>query len=149
MISRFAYEPNAYFTVEAAIVFPIVLSTVLFVIYTMFFQYDRCLLEQDIGVIALRGAAMQINDKEILADEIEEQAVQINYNKYLIWENGEMSLKLEGYKLCIMGNGQISHPFNSFEMGGYKLWRAETSFKNDRVNPISFIRICRKLTGGN
>ena len=77
MISRFDYEPTAYFTVEAAMVFPIVLSTVLFIIYTMFFQYDRCLLEQDIGVIALRGAAMQINDKEILADEIEEQAVQI------------------------------------------------------------------------
>ena len=34
-------ERNAYFTVEAALVLPLVTGAILFVIYTMLFQYDR------------------------------------------------------------------------------------------------------------
>lgn len=49
-------KKNAYFTVEAALVLPIVIAALLFVIYMMLFQYDRCLLEQDMGAIALWGS---------------------------------------------------------------------------------------------
>ena len=42
-------ESDAYFTVEAAILYPIILSVILLMTYLLLFQYDRCLLEQDIG----------------------------------------------------------------------------------------------------
>ena len=43
-------EQNAYFTVEAALIIPLVLGILVFLIFIMFYQYDRCLLEQDIGI---------------------------------------------------------------------------------------------------
>ena len=47
---------RAYFTVEAAVLYPVVLGVVLLMMYLLFFQYDRCLLEQDMGRAAgLRG----------------------------------------------------------------------------------------------
>ena len=38
---------SAYMTVEAALIIPIVMGSILFVVYMMLFQYNRCLLEQD------------------------------------------------------------------------------------------------------
>ena len=40
---------KAYFTVEAAVLYPIVLGVIVLMTYLLFFQYDRCLLEQDMG----------------------------------------------------------------------------------------------------
>ena len=60
-------ERNAYFTVEAALVLPLVTGAILFVIYTMLFQYDRCLLEQDIGALALWGSLAEASDTAQLA----------------------------------------------------------------------------------
>ena len=50
---------DGFFTVEAAMVLSITLSAILLIIYLLFFQYNRCLMEQDMGTLALRGAVMQ------------------------------------------------------------------------------------------
>lgn len=34
---------KAYFTVEAAVLYPIVLGVIVLMTYLLFFQYDRCL----------------------------------------------------------------------------------------------------------
>ena len=46
---------KAYFTVEAAVLYPIVLGVIVLMTYLLFFQYDRCLLEQDMGRAAVRS----------------------------------------------------------------------------------------------
>jgi len=61
---------NAYFTVEAALVLPVVIGAILFVIYMMLFQYDRCLLEQDIGGIALWGSIVEASDTAELEQKV-------------------------------------------------------------------------------
>lgn len=48
---------RAYFTVEAAVLYPVVLGVVLLMMYLLFFQYDRCLLEQDMGEPQSEAAA--------------------------------------------------------------------------------------------
>ena len=63
-------DRNAYFTVEAALVLPVVIGAILFVIYMMLFQYDRCLLEQDIGGIALWGSIVEASDTAELEQKV-------------------------------------------------------------------------------
>lgn len=46
-------KTDAYFTVEAAFLIPVVLCLFAFVIYLAFFMYDRCLLTQDSYQMAL------------------------------------------------------------------------------------------------
>lgn len=48
---------KAYFTVEAAVLYPIVLGVIVLMTYLLFFQYDRCLLEQDMGRAAVRSGS--------------------------------------------------------------------------------------------
>ena len=37
---------GAFFTVEAAILYPLVLAVIVLMVYLLFFQYDRCLLDR-------------------------------------------------------------------------------------------------------
>ena len=39
-------ESDAYFTVEAAILYPIILSVILLMTYLLLFQYDRCVCQR-------------------------------------------------------------------------------------------------------
>lgn len=47
-------EAEAYFTVEAALVIPIVLGIFVMILYLSFYLYDRCLLSQDCYVLSYR-----------------------------------------------------------------------------------------------
>ena len=47
-------ETEAYFTVEAALVVPIVLGIFVMIIYLSFYLYDRCVLAQDCYVLSYR-----------------------------------------------------------------------------------------------
>ena len=72
---------RGYFTVEAALVMPVVLLGIALVMYLLIFQYDRCLLEQDTGVLALRGSAIQVEDSRERIRWLEQQAVQQDEQK--------------------------------------------------------------------
>ena len=86
---------NAYFTVEAAMVMPIVLWVVLFVIYLLFFQYNRCLTDQDVGVLVLRGSILQEESPKERIKKIRGYAEQIYDDKYIAWDSGEIGLRIE------------------------------------------------------
>ena len=65
---------GGYFSVEAALVFPLVMGTILLLIYLGFYQYDRCMLEFDMGTIALRGCSCDEQDRTMVLDEMERSA---------------------------------------------------------------------------
>lgn len=51
---------NGYFTVEAALIFPMALLFTVMMIFLAFYSYDRCVLEQSAYEAALRGASNHI-----------------------------------------------------------------------------------------
>ena len=47
---------EAYFTVEASLVMPVVIGSVIFVICFLLYWYNRCLMEQDLSVMAVKAS---------------------------------------------------------------------------------------------
>lgn len=47
-------EADAYFTVEAAVIIPVVLGIFVMIMYLSFYLYDRCVLAQDCYVLSYR-----------------------------------------------------------------------------------------------
>ena len=47
-------EAEAYFTVEAALIVPVVVCIFVMIIYLSFYLYDRCVLTQDCYVLSYR-----------------------------------------------------------------------------------------------
>lgn len=132
---------KAYLTVEAAMVVPVVIGTIVFLIYMMFYQYNRCLLEQDVGVLAVRSVTMQEKDKTALAVKLKGEATMLDGEKYLAWEMGEVDISMKGTTTHIsrMGGLVLTHG---------NLWKAQAECESEQIGPTFLIRSCRKIMGG-
>lgn len=135
-------EADAYFTVEAAILYPIILSVILLMTYLLLFQYDRCLLEQDIGKATVFSGSKWTLTKEQLNEYMQKKAVQSEEEKYIAWESEDPLWKLEKNDIIIEKAGRLRYPFAG--MGTEeKFWSAKASFKAERISPVFWLRRSR------
>ena len=134
-------------TLEATCLMPIILFCLLFIIYMGFWEYDKCLVEQDIFSAMLRGSnAVDISNEELnqyLAGNVFAE------NKYLYLgavqeeisvSKEEMTFQWKGAVKTILNNNQMLSGVNAFTLQG--------SYQVQRYDPISFIRNCRKVEHG-
>ena len=129
-------KENAYFTVEAALVFPTALGTVLFIVYMLLFQYDRCLMEQDLGALALWGSRVEAEDSEELQNLIQKR----------IREMLALDVKLEHGRFAAAGKGQLAVPFPDMKFWNRdNVWGAEAHYSFWRISSVDFVRLCNKV----
>lgn len=141
---------RAYFTVEAAMVIALVMSVIVTLVYIMLFQYNRCLLEQDIGTLALKGCTIQTEGKNQLIQELKKYESQIYWDKYIAWEHDEATIELKQDRIIVEQSGSLIVPFA--EEGSFSqesVWGIKAGYENRYISPVSFIRRYNKLTGGN
>lgn len=138
-------KENAYMTVEAALLFPMVMGAILFVVYTMLFQYDRCLLEQDLGAMALWGSSVEASGTAALQGQVQERMAALYRDKYAAWKFTALDASLEQNRFLAKGSGQLSFPvpgLNFWSSGN--VWAAGAEYGYSRLSPVTFIRTCRK-----
>ena len=137
-----------YFSVEAALVFPMVMGTVLLLIYMAFYQYDRCMLEFDVALIALRGCSCDEEETGLVLDEMERAAVELSGEKYIIWEAENINIEVKGNRVRASGGGKLRFPFGFLllkEANG--VWKAEADYENRHLNPVALVRWYKKIGG--
>lgn len=142
---------NAYFTMEAALVLPMVMSAMLVGIYLFCYQYDRCLLEQDMGSLLIWSSAMaaeNAGETEVIAESLQRRAAQINRAKYAAWKLTAIDIELERNDLSLTGRGELAFPVPGWNLWNQdNLWEAQVSYESSRLSPVFYIRQYRKLHG--
>ena len=127
---------KAYFTVEAACVLPIVFGVYIFLIYEMFYQYDRCLLEQDVALQVLKeqwGAEHKTGELE----------------QYLAFRLEDNVLKKGNGKVQAYASGTVAVPFKDLMVWtDNDNWRMEAAFSSVDVDLAKWIRLSRKIMEG-
>ena len=137
---------NAYFTVEAALVLPLVIGAVLFVIYTMLFQYDRCLLEQDVGAIALWGSIAEASDTGELERKVQARIAELYREKYVAWRITKLNASLDRNRFGAQGEGQLTFPVPGWNFWNTdNVWRVQAGYGYSRLSPVTFIRLCHRF----
>lgn len=140
---------NAYFVVEAALVLPMVMSAMMIGIYLFCYQYDRCLLEQDIGSLMIWSNAVateNAGESEEIKESLQARAFDINLEKYAAWEMTVVEIKLEKNDISLIGRGELAFPIAGWNRwNNDNLWEAEVQYKCDRLSPVFYIRQYRKL----
>lgn len=130
---------RAYFTVEAAILYPVVLGVVLLMMYLLFFQYDRCLLEQDMGRAAVRSGGRWMQKKEELNRQLQEKELFFDTEKYIAWESELPAWKLEKNQVTVEQTGRMPYPFSAI-VGVPQYWNVKASFRVNRNSPVNILR---------
>ena len=137
---------EAYLTVEAALVLPVVMGVILLVIYLLFFQYDRCLMEQEAGTLSVRGCALQIEDGEELVRQLSFQFSKSD-KAYLAWDKKDARIRLQKNQVKVECSGGLKFPFQGFALwSGDNIWESSVVYESHRIKPVDFIRNCRKIT---
>lgn len=143
------WKVGAYFTVEAVLILPIVLGVILLIIYLWFFQYDRCLMEQDIGALALRGAALEAADNENRVRALKDYANEMYLEKYIAWNQELAAIKMQQRKITVGGKGSLNFPFKGLNFwNNENVWESAAEYKNTVLSPETVVRNYNKLVGG-
>lgn len=120
----------AYMAVEAACIVPIMLGVVIFVIYLMFFAYNRCLLEQDVALCSMTQGEMP-GGRET--------------DRYLAWQMNELCVSRSVGTIRANGSGYIEVPFIFGNSRLDSLWKIEAEASRLDVLPADWLRLCRVL----
>lgn len=139
-------KKNAYFTVEAALILPLAISALLLVCFLVIFQYDRCLLEQDMGLLALYAGTVSAENEAETARLIENRAAELSREKYVAWETEKLRITVEKSGMRIEGRGRLTFPLPEWNLFNRRnVWGVKAFRRTVRVSPVDFIRIYRRI----
>lgn len=131
---------------EAALVFPVALGTVLFIVYMLLFQYNRCLMEQDLGALALWGSRVTSEDSKELQELVRKRTSEIYRDKYVVWKMLALDVKLEHNRFAVTGKGQLTFPVPGLNFWNRNnVWEAEADYRFWRISPVDFVRLCNRV----
>ncbi len=139
-------KENAYFTVEAALVLPLVTSALLLTVFLFIFQYDRCLLEQDLNMLAVCAASVTAESRDALEEAVREKATGIIADKYVAWKMEELQAVVSGDQVSVKGRGSLTLPVPEWNLfGNENTWGAGIQRETRRISPADYIRLYRKI----
>lgn len=141
-------KENAYFSLEACLILPIVFYVLIFLLYAGFYQYNRCLLHQDIYRLLIRGSQVRFMDNYGVAEKLKEEEKTWYYEKYMLGSWGSKTIEVEHGSISMAQKGVLRVPFSVLtEWIGKLEWEFSVEAKGCRIRPTQTIRNCRRLEG--
>lgn len=134
-----------YMTVEATLIMPVVLYLCIFVMYSGFFLYDRCVMKQDAFRAVLKGSSIYGQDNTEAYNATWEQLENITAKKYIATDC-QYEVRVQD-KVSVSINGYIEMPFWGLaNLIGNAGWEIAETVESKCLNPTLFVRMCRQLT---
>lgn len=128
---------QGYFTVEAALVLPIVIGTIIYIIYFQLFWYNRGLMDQDTAMLTLKATQEKSIEFEKIRDSVALFQEEYMTPKYAGWETDVPTISIKENRIKIQNTGKMP-AWDSF-------WADNTSYEYKKMNPTAFVRLCRKI----
>lgn len=100
---------EGYLTVEASMLFPLVLYFLLALFEVAIFQYDRCLMEQDLARLAVWGASMEFTNEEAQEALLSLES-RIYKEQYIAFADEKLGYEIGAGKVKVSKSGQIGLP---------------------------------------
>lgn len=138
-------EKNAYFTVEASMLMPLILGGIIFVIYLGIYLYNVSTLKQASYIAALRGSQLNGVSGEQIKHYTEQQLNKLLEDQVLAKERLKMQVLVTSSKVKVNISTKITMPFAGFISKTIGFWEIENEAEADRLNPVDIIRNVRKI----
>lgn len=135
-----------YMTLEAALLMPIVWFSLFFIIYMGFYQYDRCIAEQDSKIIVLRASDMRGKDEAAVIRTVLEES-ELAGKKKLIFSKGiQRELHITSNKAKIKISGGVNTILSSLvKEERLNIFSYAAEYEAEKYDPVQVIRTCRRI----
>lgn len=135
---------KGYMTLEASFIMPWVIFMFVFLIYTSFYVYDKCVLFQDAYTLCLRGSVQKEEDGTVnfIITHMNGQFGK----KYFGTDKVQGSAEQHGQEVKVYAECRVQLPLNNFmTMAGEESWQIHTSAKAWKINPTKLLRKIRMV----
>ena len=139
---------KAYMTVEASLVFPIILGGIIFIIYLGIYLYNISVIKQTAYIAALRGSRLMTYSSSEVEEYVKEQLDNLLNSKILIKENINQEVKVSSGKIKVKLSIDFMIPLSEGIFSEMKLWKIEKEAEVIRYHPVELIREVRKRNEG-
>ena len=127
-------------------VMPVVFAVILVIMYLMFFRYNRCLMEQECGLLLVRGTAVEEETAEARVQRTDALSRQTVNSLHLIWTQEPYRIRQERGKLFVGTGGEMCFPFAGWQLEGISdRWQAKVTYQSPLLSPTFLVRSCRKV----
>ncbi len=139
---------GGYFTIEAALIFPVVFGVILLVLQIWFFKYDRVLMTMDATAVVIRASEQREMSSDELADYVMSEMQTRYKDQYIAWNFGSINISATSDTVnCTVDGTGMDIP------GGFAFWRngtplyATATRSRTTVSEVFVIRSYRKALG--
>ena len=101
---------KGYFTVEAALILPFVIMTIVFMTFLSFYCYDRCVLEQCAYAAALRGSSNRFADTKEAYNEAQRAAESLISDKLFAVRECKTTVCVSGGMVTVTYECKVNMP---------------------------------------
>lgn len=128
-------DDRGSFTIEAAVVISFLVIVINMILVLAFFLYSRCSLERAAAMGALRGSQALWEDNSLRCQKADEGVDEILTYNLLGTDTVEKEITVKKDQISVALDMRI------------RQWDYHTEVKKKCINPVLFIRSCRKLEG--
>ena len=121
------------FTIEAAVIISFLVIVINIILVLTFFLYNRCSLERAAAMGALRGSQAVWEDNSYRSRKADEGVDEILSYNLLGTDGVEKKITVKGNRISVALDMHI------------RKWNFHTEVEKKSINPVLFIRNCRKL----
>lgn len=136
---------NAYMTLEASLVMPIILGSIIFTIYLGFYLYNVCTIEQAAYIAALRGSQVTKGSLGEIKNYVEKEMEKLLGNRVLLKEQLEQKIDVSSHKVKVRIMLNMHMPFFHWVSSKVDFWTIEVKEEANRIYPVDIIRNVRKI----
>ncbi len=135
---------SGYFSVEAALVVPFAIAAVVTVVYLTIYQYDRCIIEQDLIMVSVYAAAMNRGDDG--ENRLQRRVSEVDITQYLNCRLESFQVELAGNTVKSTVSGTYLYPIPGWNwFTGQAGWQMETFCEMKWFSPEKILRGMRKI----
>lgn len=136
---------SAYMTVEACLLFPIIIFLLVSLLNLIFFKYNQTIAFQNVAITALYGKSFSYEDgiNEELVGRMYGVLEKLNTNQYLAMSESEQSVNVENNVIKILQKISMEMPLFGEEISEKMTICEKLSL--DTKNNIFYMRQIRKV----
>ena len=140
-------EQDAYFTLEASLIIPLVILFITAMIFMTFYSYDRCVMETAAYEAALQGTSNHIKDANEAAKVSEEAAEFLVSDKLFAIRDVTYKVDVDANKVTVTYTGTVNMPCITWlvEHVGNVDMSLSISRSANRCYQTKTIRTCRVI----
>lgn len=133
-----------YMTVEAAMVVPVAIAAIVTVVYLGIYQYDRCVMEQDLALLSV--FAVSLEHDEAAGNRLQSRAGQVDLTQYLNCELSVFEVEFSGNAVKAWLKGEYVYPVPGWNwMVEDSGWEIGAYIELKRYSPEKVLRGMKKI----